>query len=40
MLQAGCRMVAVEEFGEQVAEWEGAPLQGLPEFLLIVGRKN
>ena len=40
VLTAGCRVLEVGEFGEEVADWEGAPLQGLPEFLLIVGRKN
>lgn len=38
--RAGCRIELVEEFGEQVAAWEGAPLGGLPEFLLIVARKD
>ena len=39
-LQAGCRVLELHEFGEAVAEWEGAPLHGLPEFLLIVARKD
>jgi SAM-dependent methyltransferase len=39
-LQAGCRVLEIHEFGENVAEWEGAPLHGLPEFLLIVARKD
>jgi len=30
----------VDEFGEHVGDWEGAPLTGLPEFLLIVARKD
>jgi hypothetical protein len=30
----------VDEFGEAVADWEGAPLRGLPEFLLIGARKE
>jgi SAM-dependent methyltransferase len=40
MLKAGCRLLEVHEFGESVADWEGAPLQGLPEFLLLVARKE
>ena len=39
-LKAGCRLLELHEFGESVAEWEGAPLHGLPEFLLIVARKE
>ena len=39
-LKADCRLLEVHEFGERVAEWEGAPLHGLPEFLLIVARKK
>lgn len=39
MLKAGCRLVDTAEFGEHVGEWEGAPLQGLPEYLLLVGQK-
>jgi len=40
VIGAGCRILAVDEFGEHVGDWEGAPLAGLPEFLLIVARKN
>ncbi len=40
VLKAGCRVLEVDEFGEEVADWEGAPLHGLPEFLLIVARKD
>jgi ubiquinone/menaquinone biosynthesis C-methylase UbiE len=40
VVRAGGQIVFVDEFGEQVADWEGAPLAGLPEFLLIVARKN
>jgi len=39
VIRAGCRLVAVEEYGEQVGDWEGAPLDGLPEDLLIAARK-
>lgn len=40
MLGAGCQLVDTAEFGEHVGEWEGAPLQGLPEYLLLVGKKE
>ena len=40
VLRAGCRVLEIGEFGEDVADWEGAPLHGLPEFLLIVARKE
>ena len=40
VLRSGCRLLEVDEFGEDVADWEGAPLYGLPEFLLIVARKG
>jgi SAM-dependent methyltransferase len=39
VLNAGCRLVEVHEFGASVADWEGAPLHGLPEFLLILARR-
>jgi ubiquinone/menaquinone biosynthesis C-methylase UbiE len=39
VLRAGLRIVDVHEFGEAVADWEGAPMHGLPEFLLIVAEK-
>ena len=39
-LKAGCRILEIGEFGENVADWEGAPLHGLPEFLLIIARKE
>jgi ubiquinone/menaquinone biosynthesis C-methylase UbiE len=40
VVRAGGRIIFVDEFGEQVAGWEGAPMMGLPEFLLIVARKD
>ena len=40
VMEAGCRILEVDEFGENVDEWEGAPLHGLPEFFLIVARKE
>ncbi len=40
VISSGCRILFVDEFGEDVNDWEGAPLAGLPEFLLIVARKD
>lgn len=40
VLNAGCSLIEVHEFGTSVASWEGAPLDGLPEYLLIVGQKR
>ena len=40
MLKSGCEILEVDEFGNQAADWEGAPLKGLPEFLMAVGRKK
>ena len=40
VLKCRCCVVEVDEFGKDVADWEGAPMHGLPEFLLIVARKN
>ena len=40
VLKSGCRLLEVDEFGTGVADWEGAPMHGLPEFLLLVARKN
>lgn len=40
LIRAGCRILLVDEFGEEVADWEGAPLAGLPEYLLIVARRD
>ena len=40
VVSAGCRILFVDEFGEYVGDWEGAPLDGLPEYLLIVARKE
>lgn len=40
VVNAGCHVLFVDEYGEEVADWEGAPLHGLPESLLIVARKN
>jgi SAM-dependent methyltransferase len=40
VLKTGCRIESVDETGEDVASWEGAPMQGLPEFFLMVARKD
>ena len=40
MLDAGCELVAVDEIGDQPQGWERTPLQGLPENLLLLGRKR
>lgn len=39
LLGAGCSLVHAEEFGDSRDDWEAAPLQGLPKFLLLVGRR-
>jgi ubiquinone/menaquinone biosynthesis C-methylase UbiE len=39
MLDAGCSLVALRELGNQRQGWETRDLTGLPEDLLIVGRK-
>lgn len=39
MLKANCALIDSAEFGEHVGDWEGAPLEGLPEYLLLVGRR-
>ncbi len=40
VLKTGCSLLSVDEYGEEVGEWEGAPMQGLPEFLLMIARKS
>jgi SAM-dependent methyltransferase len=40
ILAAGCELVHVEEFGDTCEEWEGVPMTGLPETLLLVGRRR
>lgn len=39
ILQAGCAIVEVDEYGTYVGDWENAPMAGLPENLLIVAKK-
>lgn len=40
ILAAGCRLVHAEEFGDTAESWEGAPMAGLPESLLLIGRRE
>jgi len=40
VMEAGFRLLLVHEYGEEYGDWEGAPMEGLPEFLLIVARKE
>ncbi|HUV39751.1 MAG TPA: class I SAM-dependent methyltransferase [Planctomycetota bacterium] len=40
VINAGCRVVEVAEYGRDAEDWEGAPVAGLPECLLIVARKE
>lgn len=40
VLTAGMSLVFVDEYGDQVCDWEGAPVHGLPEYLLIIARKT
>ncbi len=39
VMKAGCQIIEVSEFGEDLAHWEGAPMNGLPENLLIVAKR-
>lgn len=40
VLKTGCRLESAEEYGEEAADWEGAPMRGLPEYFLVVARKD
>lgn len=40
LLGSGCELTALEEVGEDEEDWETAPLRGLPQSLLVVGRKR
>ncbi len=40
LLAAGCELLSLQEFGQGRQDWETAPLDGLPESLLLVGRKR
>ena len=37
---SGLTIIHAEEFGDHVGDWEGAPLHGLPEFMLLVSKKH
>jgi hypothetical protein len=40
LLSSGCELVHVEESGDTRADWEIAPVAGLPETLFLVARRN
>ena len=40
VIEQGVELIRFEEFGDEAEGWEGAPLQGLPQKLLIAGRKS
>jgi ubiquinone/menaquinone biosynthesis C-methylase UbiE len=40
VLKSGCALLETDEFGTDVADWEGAPMHGLPEFFLIVAQRG
>lgn len=41
LLEGGCELVAMEEYGDGNQEWEGAaPMEKMPANLLLVGRKK
>lgn len=40
VMKSPCRLLTVDEFGDQAEGWETAPLKGLPQVLLIVGLKG
>lgn len=40
MLGAGCELLAIDEIGVQKQDWEAAPVEGLPECLILVGKKR
>lgn len=39
-LSADCELLALQELGDQRQDWERAPLEDLPESLLLAGRKR
>ena len=39
VIEHGVDLIRFEEVGDEAEEWESAPLQGLPQKLLIAGRK-
>jgi len=41
LLEGGCELLAVEEYGDGNQDWEGgAPLEKMPANLLLVGRRD
>ena len=40
VIEQGIDLIRFEEIGDEAEEWEGAPLGGLPQKLLIAGRKS
>ena len=40
LIDGGCDLVAIREFGDRLERWETAPMAGLPNALLLVGRKR
>lgn len=40
VLKTGCSLLSVDEYGDYVGDWEGAPMQGLPEFFLMIAQKS
>lgn len=40
VIEQGVDLIRFEEIGDEAEGWEGAPLQGLPQKLLIAGRKT
>ncbi len=40
ILEGGCRLQQLVEYGTRCEDWEGAPMEGLPNCLLIVGQKE
>ena len=40
LMNGGCNLVAMDEYGDRQEPWEAAPLAGLPNSLLLVGRKR
>ncbi len=39
VIEQGAELVKFEEIGDAVEGWEYAPMDGLPQMLLIAGRK-
>ena len=40
VMEAGCELAAIDEFGDRRQRWEYAPMDGLPYYLLLLGRKR